>query len=148
MAYYAQLQFDAHGRLLAAAIAFPLAYSNTTREETPIRRKKTQLGRPQATQPRISPHHPSVSKTLSRSLAMSGPIIHHAHRPIGNADVLGVIVNICKEEKAYRTILLVALMSKHHHAIVQPVLTRIKNRVVLDLDDFAWRNKENDGNIE
>jgi hypothetical protein len=79
---------------------------------------------------------------------MASPIIHHAHRPIGHADIVGVIVDVCKQEKAYGTILLVALMSRHHHAIVQPHLTRIKNRVVLDLDDFAWRNKENDGNIE
>jgi hypothetical protein len=79
---------------------------------------------------------------------MSVPIVHHAHRPIGNADIIGVIVDVCKEEKAYGTILLVALMSKHHHAIVQPVLTRIKNRVVLNLDDYVWRNKENDRNIE
>jgi hypothetical protein len=79
---------------------------------------------------------------------MTSAIIHHAYRPIGNADILGVIVDVCKDTKAYGTILLVALMSKHHHAIVQPVLTRIKNRVVLNLDDYAWRNKENDQNIE
>jgi hypothetical protein len=79
---------------------------------------------------------------------MSDPIVYHAHRPIEHPDILDVIVEICTQKKAYGTILLFGLLSKHHHAIIQPYLTRIKQRVVLNLDDYAWRNKDNDENIE
>lgn len=70
------------------------------------------------------------------------------HRPLGRTDILNVIVEICEAEKAYRTISLFALMSKHHHRIIQPRLTTVKKRVVLDFDDIKWRNKDNDPYIE
>jgi hypothetical protein len=79
---------------------------------------------------------------------MTSTSIHHAHRPIGHPDILDAIIDICKEERRYNTIMLIALMSKHHHAIVRPHLKRIRKRVVLDLNEFAWRDKENDSNIE
>lgn len=79
---------------------------------------------------------------------MNTPVVHHAHRPIGHPDILDVIMDICKIEKEYGTILLMALISKHHSAIVRPHLKRLKSRIVLNLEDFVWRDKDNDRNIE
>lgn len=72
----------------------------------------------------------------------------HVHCPIGHIDVLDVIIDICKDAKQYGTMMLLALMSKHHAAIVRPHLKRIRERVVLDLDEFDFRDKSNDVNIE
>jgi hypothetical protein len=82
------------------------------------------------------------------SAASSEQDIQVQHRPISHSDILEVIVDVCEAEKAYRTISLFALMSKHHHNIIQPRLSRIKKRVVLDLDEIEWRNNDNDPNIE
>jgi hypothetical protein len=70
------------------------------------------------------------------------------HAAIIQLDILEVIVDICEAEKAYGTIRRMALISKHHRAIVQPRLDRIRKRVVLRLDDYQWRDKGNDRNIE
>lgn len=72
----------------------------------------------------------------------------HKHRPIGHIDVLDVIIDICKDAKRYGTMLLLALMSEHHAAIVQPHLKRIRERVASDLDEFDFRDRSNDDNIE
>lgn len=79
---------------------------------------------------------------------MSSSLPEHVHRPIGQIDILDTIIAVCKGGKQYRTLLLLALMSKHHAAIVRPYLKRIKERVVLDLDEFDFRDKDNDENIE
>jgi hypothetical protein len=68
--------------------------------------------------------------------------------PLAQLDILDTVVDICEAEKSYGTILLFALISKHQHGIIKPRLKRIRKRVVLDLDEFEWRNKENDENIE
>jgi hypothetical protein len=68
--------------------------------------------------------------------------------PLGQLDILDTIIDICESEKSYGTIVLFSLISKHHHGIVRPRLSRIKKRVVLDLVDMEWRNKDNDPNIE
>lgn len=75
-------------------------------------------------------------------------IEHVADPPFHRSDILDAIMDLCEEDKSYGTIALLGSLSKHHRGIVQPRLKRIKETVVLDLDDFAWRNKENDQNIE
>lgn len=92
---------------------------------------------------------PAVDPSPTNSHNMSAVTSDRVqHLPIGHVDILDAIVHICQAEKAYRTISLFALISKHHHRTIQPRLTRIKARVVLDLDDYEWRNKDNDINIE
>lgn len=65
----------------------------------------------------------------------------YVHSAIGHVGILDVIVDICETEKQYGTIFLMALMSQHHRAIVQPQLNRIRKRIVLKLDDYEWRDK-------
>lgn len=72
----------------------------------------------------------------------------HVHPAIGHADILDVIMDICEAEKEYDTIFSMVLLSKQHRAIVQSRLHRIRKRVVLNLDDYQWRDEGNDGNIE
>lgn len=72
----------------------------------------------------------------------------HIHWPIGQADILDAIMNVCEQEKSYGTMSLLASISKHHRSIVQPRLKRTKKRIVLDLEDFHFRDKGNDKNIE
>ena len=79
---------------------------------------------------------------------MSAQMSEPGDRPLGQLDIIECIIDICEAEKSYRAIVLLALMSKHHHAIVKARLERFKKRVVLDLDEFEWRNKENDKNVE
>lgn len=79
---------------------------------------------------------------------MNTLLSHHAHRPIGHPDILDAIMDVCEESKSYGVISLLAAISKHHHSAVQPRLRRIRKRIVLNLDDFHWRDKENDKNME
>jgi hypothetical protein len=72
----------------------------------------------------------------------------HVYRTIGQPDILEAIMDVCQQEKSYGTIALLASISKHHQSIVQPRLTRLKKRIVLNLDEFYFRNKDNDENIE
>lgn len=68
--------------------------------------------------------------------------------PIGHPDILDAIMDVCQAQQAYGTLALFALISKHHHSIVQPRLRRIRKRVVLHLDDYHLRNRDNDSNIQ
>jgi hypothetical protein len=71
-----------------------------------------------------------------------------AQDAIGHPDILDAIMDICQAQQAYGTIALFALISKHHYSIVQPRLRRIRKRVVLNLEDYHWRDRENDNNIQ
>lgn len=82
--------------------------------------------------------------TTSDSAMMPDQVPH----PIDQLDILDVIMDICEGEKLYGTILLLGTLSKHHRAVVQPRLKRIRKRVVLDLNEFPWRDPANDSNVE
>jgi hypothetical protein len=70
------------------------------------------------------------------------------HQPIGKIGILDPILDVLKDAKQYRTLMLLGLMSKHHAAIVRPLLKSIKERVVLDLDELGFRDVSKDGNVE
>lgn len=57
-------------------------------------------------------------------------------------------MDICEAEKAYGTIALFASISQHHHELVGTRLRRIRKRVVLDLDEYRWEDRDNYGKIE
>jgi hypothetical protein len=67
---------------------------------------------------------------------------------INHPDILDTMVDLLWNAKLYGTIVLVASLSKRHRELVQPRLTNLKKRIVLVLDDFVWRDKSNDKNIE
>jgi hypothetical protein len=78
------------------------------------------------------------------------PVTTHerAVRPILQPDIIEAIMDVCQQEESYGTMALLGLFSKRHHSFVQPRLRRIRKRVVLHLDEFLWRDKKNDKNIE
>lgn len=67
---------------------------------------------------------------------------------IDRPDILEAIMDVCLEGKSYGTLASLALFSKHHHSIVQPRLRRLRKRIVLNLDNFSWRDEDNDQNVE
>lgn len=79
---------------------------------------------------------------------MATTLQSHVHGPFEHPDILDAIMDVCQEVKAYGTIALLGSISKHHRTVVQPRLKRIKAKVVLNLDDFQWRDKTNDVNVE
>ncbi|KAJ9120330.1 hypothetical protein QFC24_005284 [Naganishia onofrii] len=84
---------------------------------------------------------------LSKSVAQ-----HEGPAPdrnvINQPDILDTMVDLLWNAKLYGTIVLFASLSKRHRELVQPRLTNLKKRIVLVLDDFVWRDKSNDKNIE
>jgi hypothetical protein len=85
-----------------------------------------------------------MADTTSECATIQEPV----QRPINQLDILDVIMDICEGEKMYGTILLLGMLSKHHRAVAQPRLKRIRKRVVLDLNEFPWRDPANDSNVE
>lgn len=69
-------------------------------------------------------------------------------RIIDHPDILDNMIDLLSDQKAYGTIHRLASLSKYHLDIVQPRMNRLKNRVVLVLDDYIWRDTKNDKNIE
>jgi hypothetical protein len=89
---------------------------------------------------------PQLSSSLNGS--RSSPTSEPGDTPSSHPDILEAIMDVCETAKLYGTIALIGSLSKHHRSVVQPRLARIKKRVVLSLDDYWWRDRDNDKNIE
>jgi hypothetical protein len=63
-------------------------------------------------------------------------------------DVMQAFLNVCQGDQLYGVIHRLAALSKGLHAAVQPLLRKIKKRIVLDMDDWHFRNKRKDKNIQ
>lgn len=67
---------------------------------------------------------------------------------IAEPGVLAAIMDVCQRSPLYGVISHLARLSKHHRAIVQPRLKKIKKKVVLHMDDYHFRTHRNDKNVE
>lgn len=84
----------------------------------------------------------------SASSNMSAVLAPNPHRALSTTDIILLISEILRDEKEYATLACFALSSHMHHSAVQPLLAKIKKRIVLDIEDWRWRDRSNDKNIE
>jgi hypothetical protein len=70
------------------------------------------------------------------------------HRALAIPDIAHSIAAIMEETRMYGTLACFAVSSRFHQSILQPSLKKIKKRIVLNMDDFRWRDRSNDANVE
>lgn len=68
-------------------------------------------------------------------------------RVLAKLDLLSALAIILETREDYGTLAAFALVNRTVHTVVQPVLAKIKKRIVLVIEDYRWRNPANDGNI-
>jgi hypothetical protein len=81
------------------------------------------------------------------SNASSEPVLTASQRVLSKSDLVATLAAALEKKESYGTLAAFALADRHVQFVVQPVLAKVKKRIVLVIEDYRWRDPANDGSI-